>query len=73
MTDHEIRTEKHTIARESLTDDQKPLFDKMVIHYRYAAVLHHRSPFVSYLVLAELIKLGWRFPDGEANGGTSRS
>ena len=73
MTEHEIRTEKHTIARESLTDEQKSVFDKLVIHYRYAAVLHHRSPFISYLVLAELIKLGWRFPEGEKDGEVTRS
>jgi hypothetical protein len=69
MTESEIRTEKHITARESLTDDQRPVFDKMVTHYRYAGIVHHRTPFISYLVLAELVKLGWRCPEADADVG----
>jgi hypothetical protein len=56
----EKRSEKHQEARNSLPDDLKPIFDDLVHDYRFLATKHHGSPFVSYAVLAELIKVGWR-------------
>lgn len=35
-------------------------FDQLVLWYRYYAELHHKTPFVSYKVLADLIRAGWR-------------
>ena len=43
-----------------MPDDLKPIFDDLVTDYRFAATKHHGSPFVSYVVLAEMVKLGWR-------------
>jgi len=54
------RSEKHELARHSLPDELKPVFDDFVTDYRFAATKHHGSPFVSYIVLAEMVKLGWR-------------
>lgn len=54
------RTEKHELARNSLPDELKPVFDDFVTDYRFAATKHHGSPFVSYIVLAEMVRLGWR-------------
>ena len=54
------RTEKHEQARNSLPDDLKPIFDDFVTDYKFAATKHHGSPFVSYAVLAEMVRLGWR-------------
>ena len=59
MTD-KPRSEKHELARNSLPDDLKSVFDDFVTDYRFAAIKHHGSPFVSYIVLAEMVKLGWR-------------
>jgi hypothetical protein len=56
----EKRSEKHAAARNSLPDDLIPVFDDLVADYRFAATKHHGSPFVSYIVLAELVKAGWR-------------
>ena len=44
----------------SLLDELKPVFDDFVTDYRFAATKHHGSPFVSYVVLAEMVRLGWR-------------
>ena len=54
------RSEKHEQARDSLPDKLKPVFDNFVTDYRLAATKHHGSPFVSYVVLAEMVRLGWR-------------
>jgi hypothetical protein len=70
----EKRSEKHELARNSLPDDLKPVFDDIVTDYRFAATMHHGSPFVSYIVLAEMVKAGWRLAaeplkEGEAANG----
>jgi hypothetical protein len=54
------RSEKHEQARDSLPDELKPVFDDLVADYRFTAMKHHGSPFVSYIVLAEMVTLGWR-------------
>jgi hypothetical protein len=37
----------------------RPVFDDFVVDYKFAATKHHGSPFVSYIVLAEMVNLGW--------------
>jgi len=54
------RSEKHEQARSTLPAELQPEFDRFVEDYRYSATLHHGSPFVSYIVLAEMVKAGWR-------------
>lgn len=54
------RSEKHELARNSLPEDLIPVFDDLVADYRFAATKHHGSPFVSYIVLADLVRAGWR-------------
>jgi hypothetical protein len=56
----ERRTEKHEIARNSLPESLRPVFDDFVADYRFAATKHHGAPFVSYIVLAEMVRTGWR-------------
>jgi hypothetical protein len=31
-----------------------------VADYKFAGTKHHGSPFVSYIILAEMVKMGWR-------------
>lgn len=50
----------HQEARDALPDVLRPVFDALVEDYKFAAVMHHRSPFVSYKVLADLVRGGWR-------------
>jgi hypothetical protein len=54
------RTEKHEAARMSLPEELRPVFDQFVLDYKFAATVHHGSPFVSYVTLAEIVKAGWR-------------
>ena len=61
----EVRSPKHELARNGLPDELKPMFDAFVADYKYAASIHHGSPFVSYTVLAEMIRAGWRLPESE--------
>lgn len=62
MTDKEQtkRSEKHEQARNSLPDDLKPVFDEFTEDYKFSAAVRHGSPFVSYIVLADLVRTGWR-------------
>lgn len=53
-------SEKQARARDALPDDQKPVFDALVAEYKFLASIHHKSPFVSYLILADLVRNGWR-------------
>lgn len=56
----EWRSHKHDEAWNSLPDDLKAEFDALVSDYKFFADKHHRKPFVSYVVLADLIRVGWR-------------
>lgn len=60
MTDDVKRSEKHELARNSLSEELKPVFDAFVDDYKFAATIHHGRPFVSHVVLAEMVKAGWR-------------
>ena len=53
-------SEKYIEAKNSLSDDLKPIYEEFVADYRYAATLRHGKPYVSYIVLADMIKAGWR-------------
>lgn len=54
------RTKNHEDARNTLPDDLKPIFDDFVGDYKFVATKYHGSPFVSYKVLAEMVRMGWR-------------
>jgi len=56
----EKQSEKYKEARNSLSDELKPIFDELVSHYKYATMRRHGRGYVSYIVLAELVKAGWR-------------
>ena len=58
-----IRSEKHEQARNSLPEELRLIFDDFVNDYRFAATKCHGSPFVSYVVLAEMVLAGWRLTE----------
>lgn len=63
------RTEKHEQARNSLPDELKPVFDELVEDYKFATIKRYGQGYVAYVVLADLVKVGWRhvaeaLPDG---------
>jgi len=64
-------SDKQIEARNGLPDELKPIFDDFVADYKYAATLRHGRPYISYIVLADMIRAGWRLsakpkPDREA-------
>lgn len=67
MSEQEKRSEKHEQARNSLPDELKSVFDQFVADYKFAATIHHGKPFVSHVVLAEMVMAGWRL-SGESLG-----
>jgi hypothetical protein len=56
----EYYSEKAKEARDNLPDDLKSVFDDFVADYRYAATLRHGKPYISYIVLADMVRAGWR-------------
>lgn len=69
------RSAKCEIARSSLPESLRPVFDDFVNDYKFCGTKYHGSPFVSYVILAEMVKMGWRLaadpiPD---SGGTKES
>jgi hypothetical protein len=54
------KSEKYQQARAALPEELRPVFDDFVTDYKFAGMKHHGSPFVSYIILAEMVKMGWR-------------
>lgn len=62
------RSEKHEAARVGLPEELQPIFDQFVEDYKFAGMIHHGAPFVSYIILAEMVRAGWRLtgaPSGQ--------
>ena len=55
-------SEGYRSERERLSPDLRDEFDWLVLDYRYHALVHYAHPFVSYKVLADLVRGGWRRP-----------
>lgn len=67
--DNDVRSAKYEEARSQLPDHLRAEFDKLVEEYKGVALLRHGAPFVSYVVLADLIQMGWRkIEDGDGGG-----
>jgi hypothetical protein len=54
------RTEKHESIRNGLQKGFVPYFDQHVEDYKISSTVHHGRGYVSYVILADLIKAGWR-------------
>ena len=59
-TKRPARSQKHTQARDSLPVELRPVFDEFVDDYRFSSTSHYGSPFISYAVLADMVRVGWR-------------
>jgi len=53
-------SEKQIEARNSLPEELRPVFDDFVADYKYAATMRHGRPYISYIVLADMVRAGWR-------------
>jgi hypothetical protein len=58
--DSRQRTEKEALARNGIPAELREEFDRLVEDYRYSSAIRYHQPFVSYIVLADLIRAGWR-------------
>ena len=56
----ESMSEKCREARNSLPENLRSIYDDFVSDYKYAATLRHGRPYISYIVLADMIRAGWR-------------
>ena len=54
------QSEKYKEAKASLSKELRDIYDEFVADYRHAATLRHGRPYVSYIVLADMVKAGWR-------------
>jgi hypothetical protein len=75
MSDGTTRTVKHNEVRDALPSELVSAFDDLVEQYQFYARKHYRVPFVSYLVLSDLIRAGWRpsaqaLPDSDSPTGS---
>ncbi len=59
------RSASHDDARDSLPPHLREVFEPLVAEYKFLAGVHHGRSYVSYVVLADLIRSGWR-PSAEA-------
>lgn len=53
-------SEKYIEALNTLPNGLKPFYEEYVAEYRYYATLRHGKPYVSYIVLADMVRAGWR-------------
>ena len=51
---------KYLEALNTLNDELKPIFEEFVSDYIYAATARYGKPYVSYIVLADMVRAGWR-------------
>ena len=51
---------KYQEAEESLPDELKSSFRRMVDEYEYLTQLHYGRGYVAYKVLADMVRAGWR-------------
>jgi hypothetical protein len=60
MTDSTPPKKKRDQIREELPEDLRPIFDQLVDEYKFYSFKIHGKEFVSYGILGELVKDGWR-------------
>lgn len=54
------KSEKQLLARNGIPESLREEFDGLVDDYRFSAAMRYHQPFVSYVVLADMIRAGWR-------------
>jgi hypothetical protein len=58
------RTPKEEEARNSLPEALRSVFDDFVADYKFHGTRRHGKPYVSYIVLADMVRAGWRLTAG---------
>jgi hypothetical protein len=47
-------------ARNTLPEELHPIYDRMVEEYSFYALKHYGRGWVAYMVIADLVRSGWR-------------
>jgi hypothetical protein len=55
-------SEKHAEARGTLPDELLGAFDALVADYKFYSSIYYGARLVSYRILADLVRSGWRPP-----------
>lgn len=58
--DSAIPRKKRNEVRESLAQEEREVFDQLLEEYKFHSLLLCGQAFVSYSILGELVKDGWR-------------
>ena len=56
----ERKSAKFIEARNSLPEDLREVYDRLVDEYQFATIQRYGAGYVAYPVLAELVRSGWR-------------
>lgn len=59
MTGHG-KSLKFIESRESLPEELRPIYDELVGCYEFYSLKHYKRQFVSYRIIADLVREGWR-------------
>jgi hypothetical protein len=51
---------QHAEERENLPEHLRLIFDQLVAEYKFACLKHYGRELVSYKVLADLVRDGWK-------------
>ena len=65
----ERKSAKFIEARDSLPDNLRETYDRLVDEYHFATIQQYGAGYVAYPVLAELVRTGWR-STGESREGS---
>lgn len=55
-----MKTPSYNNAVENLPSELKQVLDELIEDYKFYATVRHGKPYVSPMVLSDLIKAGWR-------------
>lgn len=55
-----VSPSKKDLAFESLPPELHEVFQRLISEYQYHCILRYGKPFVSYIILADMIRSGWR-------------
>jgi hypothetical protein len=70
------RSPKEEEARNSLPVGLRQIFDDFVADYKFHGTQRHGRPYISYIVLADMVRAGWRLaaePTPETTSTTEQS
>ena len=57
------KSEKYLSAKESLPKNLQLIYDQLVEEYKFHTIKHYGKGYVAHIVLADLVRDGWRPPE----------